>query len=82
MTQKQDGGPAFPVERGSDWAKGMTLRDYFAGQALVGLMSYRGFCAKAKTARLVYEMADALLAERDGEKPEPDNAVHFTFAGR
>jgi hypothetical protein len=32
-----DGGPAFPPGDGSE--NGMTLRDYFAGQALAGITS-------------------------------------------
>lgn len=47
---------------------GMTLRDYFAGQALVGLLSD---CVKAKidpddaTAIAAYGYADAMLKERE-----------------
>jgi len=38
----KDGGPAFPIPCGCDLDKctcsnGMTLRDYFAGQALAGM---------------------------------------------
>lgn len=37
---KNDGGPAFPVQDASTWqAHGMSLRDYFAGQALQGLLA-------------------------------------------
>ena len=50
MSDKPDGGPAFPIDSdlnmtsirsgGIDGAFcGMTLRDYFAGQALAGMMS-------------------------------------------
>ena len=36
---KPDGGPAFPREN-SDWGvPGMTLRDWFAGQALSGILA-------------------------------------------
>ena len=34
MSTKPDGGPAFPVESFSPSEEGMTLRDWFAGQAL------------------------------------------------
>ena len=48
--------------------KGMSLRDWFAGQALVGLIS----CAKGSDSphslsRLSYQVADAMLAARYGE---------------
>lgn len=50
-------------------SRGMTLRDYFAGQALPGIMA-RGASLIAtddfagEAARLAYEVADAMLAER------------------
>jgi hypothetical protein len=54
---------AFP----HNWdTKGMTLRDWFAGQALVGYLS--GFAettpAEHVAARWAYGFADAMLAER------------------
>lgn len=66
-----DGGPAFPQDlqgrRGDDPSlQGMSLRAYFAGQALAGLMAnpniQPGGAAKdyAEVARL---LADALIAE-------------------
>ena len=47
MSDQHDGGPAFPSEQSETqdgtWNQtfepGMTLRDYFAGQALVGLLA-------------------------------------------
>jgi len=47
MSNINDGGPAFPAEiewqnqygSGIEKHQGMTLRDYFAGQALVGLLA-------------------------------------------
>ena len=41
--EKKDGGPAFPTEHamhgdGPDLRSGMSLRDYFAGQALASMM--------------------------------------------
>lgn len=59
---KPDGGPAFPCGRYKEY--GMTLRDYFAGQALA---SMRAEFVTDRTAQLAYEYADAMLAER--EKP-------------
>ena len=41
MTEPDDGGPAFPYAGGHFDRRcfGMTLRDYFAGQALAGMLS-------------------------------------------
>lgn len=76
---KNDGGPAFPgtggpirtgVDTFSFSSAGMTLRDYFAGQALAGLASatndqgdWTGADAQS-VAHTAYEIADAMLAER------------------
>lgn len=77
MTKINDGGFAFAaVAMGpagdAHLQEGMTLRDWFAGQALAGLMAHpkcgmvgpgyedRTNCA----AREAYALADALLAER------------------
>lgn len=47
---------------------GMSLRDWFAGQALAGLLAQSNGSAtgshKEAGARWAYEMADAMLAER------------------
>lgn len=67
-----DGGPAFPVKEGSPLARGMSLRDWFAGQALaISALAALGRTMEGKetpTAQQVaadaYEMADAMLAER------------------
>lgn len=66
----KDGGPAFPQhsvpvyqERPHLW--GMSLRDYFAGQALVGTLAGPDAGPRDKDiARRAYELADAMLAER------------------
>lgn len=48
-------------------APNMTLRDWFAGQALEGLWASPDYCmTPERTAKQVYAMADAMLAERDG----------------
>jgi hypothetical protein len=57
------GGPAFPVMYCSE---GMTLRDYFAGQALASLLVNRKF-NEASTKDIVeraFWFADAMLDER------------------
>ena len=69
---KNDGGPAFPVQDLSKWqASGMSLRDWFAGKALIGLTSSIRACTDGEDyspeqmAEYCYECADAMLAERD-----------------
>ncbi len=71
MTGKiNDGGPAFPVSMpalfGRD-AEGMSLRDWFAGQALAGLLSNPRAdqeWAGKHAAVSAYNVADAMLAAR------------------
>ena len=76
----EDGGPAFPKPcdecshrpggRGrlpcNAAHDGMTLRDWFAGQALAGLYSLdsEGVPGPAESAKLAYGMADAMLSAR------------------
>lgn len=80
ILKKNDGGPAFPAESHfSDgtlnaFNEGMTLRDYFAAKAMTTAMSipwvdvgYKpsiGLNNMEHVARLSYQMADAMLAER------------------
>jgi hypothetical protein len=72
---ERDGGPAFPLESPATEfspgyaSPGMTLRDYFAGQALpVCLGVQRGrneTCeAAALAAKIAYHIADAMLEAR------------------
>ncbi|WP_374633964.1 hypothetical protein [Ferrovibrio sp.] len=76
MTKINDGGPAFPVippcdesgisESGYPYpAQGMSLRDWFAGQALVGLIAQTMKADRAEEfARQAYVSADAMLEAR------------------
>ena len=71
--QIKDGGPAFPGPsftrdgNPNGHAMGMSLRDWFAGQALEG-RGYDGWGAQ-DIAEMAYEIADAMLATRaTGEK--------------
>jgi hypothetical protein len=78
MSARDDGGPAFPVNTANDGnggacfpATGMSLRDYFAGEAMAALISrpdkdpqHRGILAVPKMTQYAYEYADAMIAER------------------
>jgi hypothetical protein len=82
-TPIDDGGPAFPVadlvypngqvELGSG---GMTLRAYFAGQAVAGLMAntdYEAVFDPDDAAEVAYhslKVADALIAQLKGKGDE------------
>jgi hypothetical protein len=73
-----DGGPAFPgqwmdFQPGTgdqvvrDQWFGMTLRDWFAGQALAGLVANINCAYKTQTfAKRALELADAMIAARNG----------------
>jgi hypothetical protein len=57
----ETGGPAFPNPRKSwDHQSGMTLRDYFAAQA----MRHMSWQYKQASAKACYEIADAMLDVR------------------
>lgn len=69
MVEFSDGGPAFPIHPGGCWHPGMSLRDYFAAQALVGLLSGSGNPhVDDGFATAAYRIADAMLA---GRKRQP-----------
>jgi hypothetical protein len=82
MSTPDDGGPAFPYRERADDAlvePGLTLRDYFAGQALAGMLANPKWpnCdrlpdAEEKcAAHWAYDQADAMIAEkRRREKQE------------
>jgi hypothetical protein len=62
--------PAFPerCDAGVD-RPGMTLRDWFAGQALAGMLAAPGNVAEmdcGERARYAYLNADAMLKAREG----------------
>ncbi len=69
MTERNDGGAAFPKAEGGGWSAnpGMTLRDYFAATAINGLLSSadpNDEWDEPKMAKWAYRMADAMLKER------------------
>ena len=91
---ENDGGPAFPIsvsdgaynENTNEWVPsipvhpGMSLRDWFAGQALVGavdrmnLLRERAHLHDHRIAARVYELADAVIAHTQSPQPieEPE----------
>ena len=82
MSKENDGGPAFPARKERyiaqelvvDYLPGMSLRDWFAGQALTGILpstdNESGRSAFTETepdwiAQKAYELADAMLEARN-----------------
>lgn len=65
--RERTGGNAFPVNSGIlDHTSGMTLRDWYAGQALMGLLAQGEHdCGPDGIAHDCYLFADAMLAARD-----------------
>jgi hypothetical protein len=67
---KNDGGPAFPRETShfgtSPSQNGMSLRDYFAGQALAGIMARPivGATSWKEIAATAYGVADTMVGMR------------------
>lgn len=79
MSEEDDGGNAFPAPAGSYYA-GMSLRDWFAGQALTALCintdlvrflrdeDSKVAAVGIKMAAHAYTWADAMLVERAKQK--------------
>ena len=74
---RNDGGPAFPAcnEANVNDTMGMTLRDYFAGQALLGIAATQvdddlTIAQNAEVAaNWAYCFADAMINERKRRQP-------------
>ena len=71
---KDTGGPAFPYEidlpngDGSEtthYSMGMTIRDWFAGMAMQGLLASTKTNSAQVIAKDAYIIADAMLAQRN-----------------
>lgn len=68
----KDERPAFPIHPmiakkfapGAD-AAGMTLRDYFAGQAIIALCPNADLDRLSRAAADAYRIADAMMAARE-----------------
>lgn len=72
--KRNDGGSAFPVDASCYPIviknPGMSLRDYFAGQALCGMLASEQdgcFYETESCAVRAYKFADAMIAEREKE---------------
>jgi hypothetical protein len=72
----KDGGRAFPGPEFDPYSEysilhpGMSLRDWFAGQALAGLLAYYGTpqgAAVNEAPRRAYVIADGMLAAREAK---------------
>jgi hypothetical protein len=71
---KDDGGPAFPPHHNpATHEYGMSLRDWFAGQAINGMLAGRGGPVHPHLfyvdADIAYQIADAMLEARKGGAP-------------
>ena len=77
MSDRDDGGPAFPggtYPEHPHHPNGMSLRDWFAGQALAGIAScatpqaisemHDGIKAGMREAKAAYAWADAMMKAR------------------
>jgi hypothetical protein len=53
----------------------LSLRDYFAGQALIGQMSFKRSGIGSETAWAAYKMADAMLARREKDGRLRDHEI-------
>ena len=87
MNYKNDGGPAFPDQGqrketngtwNQQWSPGMSLRDWFAGMALQGLLAAEAHPRSIGTTyelqeqipEHAYKFADAMIAERNNQTTE------------
>ena len=59
---------------------GMSLRDYFAGQVIAGLMARAGAPDPIYESMLAYQVADAMMAERS--KPAAHQATKEPHSGQ
>jgi len=66
---KDTSGPAFPINANDSADRciytGMTLRDYFAAKAMLGLLTSTRISKPDWIANDSYEMADAMLKARE-----------------
>ena len=75
----ENGGPAFPIPEtysrpipggvtiATPGHDGMSMRDYFAAKAMQAFITRNGIVDLKETAPRCYQVADAMLKERDRE---------------
>ena len=65
-TKRDDGGPAFPMsgDPECDFDRGMSLRDWFAGMAMQGILSDPNTQNIDVVSAVAYQMADNMLHAR------------------
>lgn len=70
------GGPAYPTNNyaaivpiSTGYSEGMTLRDYFAAKAMLGILTNNNLedCDDFVVANCAYQMADFMLKARGGK---------------
>lgn len=75
MSEIKDGGAAFPYcvwvgDHHNGHNTGMSMREWFAGMALHGILQLHGSVVGGpeRTAKMSYEVADAMIRAGKGEK--------------
>ena len=83
MSEIKDGGAAFPLMRSINGSDGMTLRDYFAAQALAGICANQDNRVK-KTQWSLLERPTGLLTpcSRQGGRNDPRRDHQTDARGR
>ncbi len=84
MDWEKAGGAAFPIDTHADTPlhaePGMSLRDYFAGQAIAGLCVSESFKrhadSNAMQAQWAYDIADAMLRVRECKPAQAEGDEH------
>lgn len=72
MSAPDDGGPAFPTQNGVRNDPGMTLRQYYASQCLVGEMAAWQVPVEGRESEVAercFRIADAMIAAGKEGKP-------------
>lgn len=70
--EKEDGGSAFPLgyplKPLEQHIQGMTLRDYYAGQALMGFCQWKMTISNREISDCCWDLADEMIATRGKTK--------------